>query len=207
MDTLKLRERKMELIFLLDTSNSMRGERIIQLNNTMLETLCSISESEKCDSTNVRVISFNNIAKYFIGSIENSIDARTAYNMWQNLVHKGATDTAHALRLCNKAIESDIKRGKTDKTIVILVTDGKSSDHDDFIKAYYEMKSLTQNIKDKIIIFVAIGVKDYDEAELYQFADLGNTATLGNNDMTALVYKIDEISDLSEIIMQIISHN
>ena len=197
----------MELIFLLDTSNSMRGERIIQLNNTMLETLCSISESKKCDSTNVRVISFNNIAKYFIGSIENSIDARTAYNMWQNLAHKGATDTAHALRLCNKAIESDLKRGKTDKTIVILVTDGESSDHGDFINAICEARELIDKIENKSIVFVAIGVKDYSETELYQFADLGNTAKLGKSDMSSLVYKIDEMSDLSEIIMQIINHN
>jgi uncharacterized protein YegL len=173
----------------------------------MLESLNSLyCISKSCENISIRVISFSNVAKYFIGNENESLKAENAYGMWQNLTPRGATDTAHAVRLCKKAIESDYKNGNADKTVAILVTDGKSSDHNDFVSAIGEIKDSVNSMKGKLFIFASIGVRDYDEEELYQFAKLGDCNSESYN-ASGLVYKIDEMDDLTEIFAQIISVN
>ncbi|MBR2024743.1 MAG: hypothetical protein IKA02_02920, partial [Clostridia bacterium] len=59
----------METIFLIDTSKSMEGERVGQLNHVMLEILTRLenfSENTK-ENVYVRVVNFDNVARFFIG--------------------------------------------------------------------------------------------------------------------------------------------
>ena len=197
----------MEVIFLLDTSKSMDGERIAQLNHIMLEILNNLEEeSEKSrECVNVRVINFDNVARFFVGKATESVGINEACENWKNLIAKGATDTAHAVRLCKKSIESDYSNSNLDKTVVLLVTDGESNDKDDLNGAIKEMKHTLQKIEGKSMLFAAIGVYDYCTQELELFADLNNScgqAYLGDGQS---VYMADNIYNLSEIVKGILN--
>lgn len=192
----------METIFLIDTSKSMDGERIAQLNHVMLEILTkldAISDNSR-ENVNVRVINFDNVARFFIGKATESVRIDKVCETWRNLVAKGATDTAHAVRLCKKSIENDYANNNYEKTIVFLITDGSSSDKEDFIEAINEMKQSLQNMRDKSMIFVSIGVFDYRGQELEAFADLNKSCKniyAGNSEN---IYMADDIYNLSEIV-------
>ena len=192
----------METIFLIDTSKSMDGERIAQLNHVMLEILTKLEtvSVNTSESVNVRVINFDNVARFFIGNATQSVRIDQACETWRNLIAKGATDTAHAVRLCKKSIECDYGNNNYEKTIVFLITDGESSDKDDFIDAINEMKQSLQNMRDKSMIFVSVGVFDYRGQELEIFADLNKSCKniyAGNSES---VYMADDIHNLSEIV-------
>ena len=189
----------MEIIFLLDTSGSMRGERINQLNNAMLDVLNDLCYmSKEYEKINVRIISFNNVARYIIGNKLNSVSVNDAITEWKSLSPKGITDTAHAVRLCMDAINEDYERKNRDKTTVVLVTDGKSSDREAYVRDANKMKLMCSNMKDKHILFIAVGVLDYDEGELIEFA----TATTCEESIN-MVYKIDDLTMLNNTFSQI----
>ena len=197
----------METIFLIDTSKSMEGERVGQLNHVMLEILTRLenfSENTK-ENVYVRVVNFDNVARFFIGRATQSIRVDKAYDMWHNLIAKGATDTAHAVRLCKKSRESDYATMKYDKTVAIVVTDGKSSDEEDFNDAISEMKESLSKMKEKSIFFASIGVFDYDGKELEAFADLNNVCkTKYSKRNSESVYRADDIYKLNDIMKKIL---
>lgn len=197
----------MEVIFLLDTSKSMDGERIAQLNHVMLEILTGLEEAweKTSEVVNVRVINFDNVAKFFIGKATESVRIDIACESWKNLISKGATDTAHAVRLCKKSIENDYLNNNYDKTIVFLITDGESSDRDDLNDAIKEMKQILQKIDKKSMFFVSIGVYDYCKQEIELFANLNKSCKqLFANDNKS-VYTADNIYDLSQIVRGVLN--
>lgn len=197
----------MEAIFLLDTSCSMRGARINQLNHAMYDILTELDSIDdgSNEKISVRIVSFNNVAKFILGDEKNSVRVDKARDQWINLVPRGATDSAHATRLCANSILHDYQNGNKDKTIVVLVTDGKSSDHERFIEEIKSLKKSLSGIADKTVLLASVGVQDYDEGELYEFATSG-VATLDGGKTTQstyLVYKIDNLSTLNYAFKQI----
>lgn len=191
----------MDLIFLLDTSNSMAGTRINQLNHAMLDVLSGIDyvSNQNSETVNVRVISFNNVAKFVIGNENGGIPIFRACETWTNLVAKGTTDTAHAIRLCKKSIENDYLSSNTEKTVVILVTDGHCDDRNEFDNAIGETRNLISTMKSKNIYFTSVGVCDYEETELKKFAGLNDIAGWKTN-FVKTIHMIDDISQLNSII-------
>ena len=198
----------MEIIFLLDTSNSMSGERINQLNHAMFDVLNNIEyiTSKNDDVSNVRVISFNNVAKFVVGNANEGVPVYSACETWTNLVSKGATDTAHAIRLCKKSIECDYSNSNFNETIVVLVTDGQCDSKEDFQDAMSEIKMSILKMKNKSIYFTAIGVCDYDALELKEFVSLNDISTMNGLSKDS-VHTIDDIGCLNDVIEKALSYN
>lgn len=195
------------VIILLDTSGSMHGEKINQLNygvNETLNALIDVSLKQETDIF-VRVIEFNNSAKWIIGSAERGEDVEIAAMQWKNLTAGGGTDTAGAIDLALKALRTEYIGSKNKKPVVILITDGESNDRaatqraSDLLK-----KAMSGNTGKEKIIRVAVGVQDYNEEELNYFATVGNIkcgATVQEN--VPFVFGVDSSDKIASVIQNV----
>ena len=80
----KLTKDCLNIIFLLDTSGSMIGPRIDQLNYAMpeaLQALKKVAISEEVDAF-VRVVEFNSAANWIMGAAEAGVSIEDAANQW-----------------------------------------------------------------------------------------------------------------------------
>ena len=195
------------MIFLLDTSISMSGERIGQLNNAMqdmLNELHSLSIEMSTDAF-VRIIEFNSDANWIIGDARNGVLALEAANSWKSLTASGSTNTASAIRKSLEALHTSYLGRRNRKPVVVLVTDGFSNDANATLQATEELKKALSGDSGKEKVYrVGIGVLGYNEAELVEFASVGKIVE--DNEIktgTPLVFKVDDISELSNVIRDI----
>ena len=195
---------QLNIVFLLDTSGSMTcqgGRRINQLNAAMaiaLDELYDVSLKEEINIA-IRAIAFNNNASWVMGNAEKGVNVLEARNNWQDLSAGGATNTADAIRLARSAMRSRYLGIDSYCPVVILITDGMSNDPQDTRNAIEELREALSggdpNKKDKVWRF-AIGVENYDEQELINFATIGDTEDeFGNlTEDIPMVFSVEEIT-------------
>ena len=125
-----VRER-LNIYYLLDSSGSMSGARIQQLNNCMEELKPLLEEGgiEHNVEIVVRAIEFGNEekAKWHTGDKANSvpIDKFT----WMNLQANGdCTPTSMALEMVADALHPEYLGKRTLRPVIILLTDGGCTD-------------------------------------------------------------------------------
>jgi len=198
----------LNLTLILDTSGSMTGPRIAQLNHAMpdmLRELNKVALKQEVDAY-IRVIEFNTQSKWIIGDAENGVKAEDAVNMWSNLNAGGGTDTAAAIKLCLDCLRVRYLGTENYLPVVVLITDGESNDFED-TKAAIELmkKALAGNTGKEKVKRIAVGVQDYNEEELIAFASTGTIDYGGGNvqENVPLVFKVDNVSDLSNVIKNI----
>ncbi len=195
------------IIFLLDTSISMSGERIGQLNNAMQDVLNELHTLSIEMSTDafVRVIQFNSSASWIIGDAKNGVLALEAANSWKSLSASGSTDTAAAIEKSLEALHISYLGRKNRKPVVVLVTDGYSNDASATRNATEKLKKALSGDSGKEKVYrVGVGVIGYNEAELVDFASKGKI--IEDNEIKAgapLVFKVDDVSDLSNVIRDV----
>lgn len=200
----------MNLVFLLDTSGSMNyngGQRINQLNAAMPIVLNAArnAAAEEDIALSVRVISFNNRASWVMGNTERGIPVEDACNNWQDLSATGGTDTAAAIRLACTAMRTRYLGTRSYHPVVILVTDGYSNDRSDMLSAIEELRNALSggNLAKKDKVWrLAVGVEDYNEAELIDFAMTGTMEDeLGNKlPNEPMVFKVDNVTNLVKVL-------
>ncbi len=198
----------LNLIFLLDTSLSMSGARIGQLNHAIpeaLQELKKVAIDEETDAF-VRIIRFNSNPNWYMGNATQGVNINDAPAQWKNLTVEGGTDTAAAIRLCLSALHTKNLGTRNYLPVVVLVTDGESNIPAETMKATEELKkALTGGRGKEKVQRIAVGVQDYNEAELNSFASLG-TIDYGNGNVvenTPLVFKVDDVNDLSAVLKNI----
>ena len=195
------------IIFLLDTSGSMYGERINQLNYAMSETLNVLVEESFKQETDVyvRVLEFNSNVRWVMGSKEKGVAIEDAARTWQNLAANGGTDTATAIEECLKSLKTDYIGIRNKKPIVILITDGDSNDRRAMESATDKLKvAMSGNSGKEKIIRIAIGVQDYNAGELNYFASKGTIITDESETANApFVFGVDETSKIVEVIKNV----
>ena len=195
------------VIFLLDTSGSMYGERINQLNYGMNETLNALIDVSLKQETDVyvRVVEYNNSAKWIIGSADKGVEVESAARQWRNLTANGGTDTAGAIELSLKALRTEYIGLRNKKPVVILITDGDSNDRKATERASDILKSAMSGSSGKEkIIRVAVGVQDYNASELEYFASKGNIKDEnGMRENVPLVFGVDSVDKLAGVIQNV----
>ena len=157
------------IIFILDTSGSMSGTRINQLNYGMSETLNTLVEESLKQETEVfiRVIKFNSSVDWVVGSESQGVAVEDVARAWQNLTATGGTDTASAIEESLKALRTQYIGVRNKKPIVILITDGESNDRRETKRATDKLKvAMSGGSGKEKIVRIAIGVEDYDANEL-----------------------------------------
>lgn len=203
----------MNLVFLLDTSGSMGfngGQRINQLNTAMPIALNAARDTaaEKEVELFIRVISFNSKVAWVMGSAEKGVPIDDACNTWRDLSAGGNTNTAAAIRLACTAMHTRYMGNRNYHPVVILLTDGDSDSRPDTQKAIEELRDALSGgnsaKKDKVWRF-AIGVEDYNEAELLDFAMLGTKEDDFGNEETdqPMVFKVDNVADLAKVLRNV----
>ena len=196
-------EIQIHITYLLDTSGSMRGEKINCLNKAMAE---AIDVAEKTAAQRevqlcMRVIEFNNEARWICGTNEmNGLQ----HIDWKPLTASGNTATADAIRLVKGLMNRKYLGNQGFKPIVILITDGESDDPADTAAAVSELKaswSRPRNPVEDRIIRIAVGVSGANPKELKTFASIGDI--IENDDIrreqVPLVFEAKNISLLGDL--------
>ena len=199
-------EIQIHITYLLDTSGSMRGEKINCLNKAMAE---AIDVAEKTAAQRevqlcMRVIEFNNEARWICGTNEmNGLQ----HIDWKPLKASGNTATADAIRLVKGLMHRKYLGTQGFKPIVILITDGESDDPADTAAAVDELKASWRRPgrHEDRIIRIAVGVSGANPKELKTFASIGDI--IENDDIrreqVPLVFEAKNISLLGDLMKRL----
>lgn len=195
------------ILFLLDASGSMSGERISQLNYAMQETLNVLVEEGLKSETEifVRVIKFNSGLDWVIGDETKGVLVDDAVRMWKDLEAAGGTDTAGAIDESLKAFKTEYFGYKNKKPIVILVTDGESNDPQETKRSVDKLKTaMSGNTGKEKIVRIAVGVEDHNETELNYFASKGKIIDdAGERDNVPLVFGVSDATAIAKVIKNV----
>ena len=187
----------LNIYYLLDTSAGMSGARIQQLNTCMQELKPALEEASIDNNVEVvlRVIEFGNdgVARWHIGSPSNGVLIEDY--VWVNLQANGwCTPTAKALELVTAALSSEYLGNRALRPVVVLVTDGASTD--DKIAFTAACNALKRKINGNTTR-IAVGIADADRTELEEFASRG---TIRDEDDKPFVFETDNAETLGELI-------
>ena len=206
-----LTKEELNIIFLLDTSGSMSGPRINQLNCAMPEALAALREAAMKQEMRVlvRVAEFNNFADWIMGKTEKGLEIDEAEEKWKDLTAKAAgTNTAAAIQLACDVMHTCYLGTRNYHPYVILITDGESNNVEETNKAIDKLKAALRSSskpdKNKVER-IAIGVVEANRTELESFASRG---TIVHEDQTVeenvpLVFNVDDVSQLSGVLKSV----
>ena len=195
-----LTKNHLKIIIVVDRSGSMAGTPITQVNAAMgpLKKKLSKTAEETNVELEIKVIVFSDNAQCIVGT-EDTFESIENFN-WQDITAEGGTSTPRALKLVNDALKFDGNEVVHQlKPVVILLTDGGCNPSE--IPAY---RNEIEKLKTKLsggtgrekVVRIGIGVGDYDEAQIAEFATVGRI----NDKDTPLVFRVDHAEDLAEVI-------
>jgi len=187
----------LNIYYLLDTSGSMSGARIQQLNDCMQELKPALEEAgiDNNVEIKVRAIEFgnNDTAQWHTGSEANGIPVDKF--TWVNLQATGkCTPTSMALEMIAKSLHPEYLGKRALRPVIILLTDGCCTDEDS------QYKSACEAVKNKIsgnATRIAVGVDGANRAELEEFASCGK---IGEKDNQPFVFETSNAETMTEII-------
>ena len=195
---------QLNLTYLLDTSGSMYGEKINQLNLAMQEAVDVAEEAamEMEVQLRMRVIEFNTNAMWICKTDEMN---GLGHIDWQPLNASGGTATAQAIRLAKGLMSRKFLGIRNYKPVVILITDGQSDNPAETVAAVNELKTSLKSTKDPNadkIIRISIGVTGANQTELVNFASLGNIIEEEGEkrENVPLVFPVDNVSLLKSLL-------
>ena len=195
------------IVFLLDASGSMSGERISQLNYAMHETLNELVKEGLKSETDifVRIIKFNSDLEWVVGDETQGILVDDAVKAWKDLTATGGTDTAGAIEESLKSFKTKYFGYRNKKPIIILVTDGESNDPKETKKAVDKLKvAMSGNTGKEKIVRIAVGVEDYNPDELDYFASKGTIVDdNGTRENVPLVFGVSSASAIATVIKNV----
>lgn len=117
--------KNMHVFLLLDTSGSMYGKKIINLESAVKDMLKSFQVLEKEVEIKVTVISFSTEAKVLLKTVNSSV----ALESMPSFLANGQTAMGQACRLVKELIEDrSVVSGKDYCPLVVLVSDGVPTD-------------------------------------------------------------------------------
>lgn len=161
----------MVLFFLIDTSKSMTGSSIAQVNDAMREILPDLKDISKDNADakiKIAVLSFSSGCEWITVSPE-ELDSFK----WSNLNAEGITDLGAACEELNSKLDKSAFLNDTVGNyapVIILITDGLPTD--DYMSG---IETLRKNKWFKHAIKIALGVEDANMKVLEEFT--GNVET------------------------------
>lgn len=191
-----IRSNIISLNILLDTSGSMSGKRITEVNAVMSNLMDLIKEIEESYSVQVRfrAIQFNSVANWVLGDTEHYVcnyhfcDYAYAIKsqVWIPLIAEGTTATAEAIALASAGLHHDFYQENTalfskyehdrlyyHPPVIVLVTDGLNNDPNRTLKEIEKLKHSVPIEYEERVMRIAIGIGGADLDELKQFASIG----------------------------------
>mgnify|MGYP005755501259 CR=1 FL=1 len=179
--------KKWPIVFAVDTSGSMEGQHLTQLNialqeiSDMLESLANQNEVQ----LSIRLIEYNTTAHWLVGNLEFGMEYLDVY--FSDAA--GLTNTAEALRLVRDVMSCRYLGHRSLKPLVILITDGYSINPQETAEEIDKLKICTLGRHNKILR-VAFAIGDEAIPELEMFAS--------EIDDRSLVFKVDNLGHIQE---------
>lgn len=179
----EMTHRPLHFIWILDTSWSMEGEKIDQLNFAIKEALPAMKDTAR-DNVNatllVRVVTFSNGARWHVAQ-PTPVDQFA----WTDVTAEGVTDMGHAFSLVTEQLRMPPMSSRALPPVLVLVSDGYPTD--DFEGP---LKALLDEPWGRRAIRLAIGVGgDADESVLQKFIGHQEIRPLqANNAVTLMKY-------------------
>ncbi|MCQ2372697.1 MAG: VWA domain-containing protein [Phascolarctobacterium sp.] len=188
----------LNLIMLIDRSGSMEGERIDQVNQALAEmkrSLIQIADEENV-SIKVRVITFSDNPEWIVGDTTAGVDVNDM--QCPTIYADGWTKTDYAICEANNSLKKEYLGAHALRPVVILITDGGCTNpHGDYLAAIEQMKrKLAGNTGKEKVTRIAIGVQDYNEQELVEFASIG----LYHDIEQPLVFGVQNVNEIRKVI-------
>ena len=194
-----LTKNHLKMIIVVDRSGSMYGTPITQVNAAMgpLQKKLKKTAEENSVELEIKVIVFSDNAQCIVGT-EDSFESIENFN-WQDITADGGTNTPEALKMVNASLKCDGEVAHALPPVVILLTDGECNPGE--LPAYHaeiqKMKGkLAGNTGKEKVIRIGIGVGSYNEAQIADFATVGEI----NGKTTPLIFRVDHAEDLAEVI-------
>ena len=175
------------IIFAVDTSGSMAGTRLSQLNNALQELTCMLKNvADQMEvKLSIRLIEFNTEARWLVGGLESGVDHLDI--LFSDA--SGGTNTADALKLV-KNVMTYRYLGPCLAPIAILITDGYSINPQETAEVIEELKTSAMGRRNKMVR-VAFIIGDEIIPEVETFASLA--------DEKPLVFKVNDLGHIPEI--------
>jgi len=188
---------KLNIFYLLDTSGSMGGPRIEQLNSCMTDLKQALEEAgiENNVEIIIRAIEFgnNDKASWYEGDKSNGVPIEKF--TWRPLKANGqCTPTAEAIKMVADSLIPEYLGKRALRPVIILITDGNCTDKDG---EYSEAcRSLASKIKGNATR-IAVGVENANRPELEEFASKG---VIGDKPDQPLVFEAKSAEAMTAII-------
>lgn len=178
---------ELPIVFAVDTSGSMAGQRLSQLNialqeiNTILVSLANQSDVR----LSIRLIEFNTTARWLVGNVESGVDNLNVYFSEAS----GLTNTGEALKLAGRVMNRRYLSCRTLRPVVFLITDGVSIDPQATIEAIDDLRNAFGG-RDKIL---RVGLRIGDEliTELKDFASVYGESPA--------VFDVDDLGHITKV--------
>ena len=201
---------RINIIYLLDCSGSMKGQRITQLNNAMpeaFEVASEIADEYEADLS-IRVIKFSSDVEYLIGSVEQGATYEEAVQNWKDVVQSGSTRTDLAIEKCLESMHTKYLGTNNYQPVVFLITDGYSDDfRDGSPKTNAAIDRLAGSLRnskgESRVMRVALGVEDAERSQLERFASTGVFSDGENTVEAPIVAEVHDVRSLKDIIKSI----
>lgn len=193
----------LNIIYLLDVSGSMYGERINQLNVAMPIAIQAAEDAaiENEVDLYMRIAKFSDDAEWIFGATDKGVE----HIDWVPLSPIRGTNTAAAIDLAQTVMHRKYLGIRNYKPVVILITDGESNVPSETMAATQRLKaslkSTTDANKDKIIR-ISIGVQEANRQELEGFASVGNIEHEDGtiDEMVPFVFTVDDLDALKGLL-------
>lgn len=180
--------KKWPVVFVVDTSGSMAGQRLAQLNialpeiSDMLESLADQNEVQ----LSIRLIEFNTTARWRVGSLESGVE-HVDIHFTEAM---GLTNTSEALKLARSVMTPRYLELPSLKPIIILITGGCSSNPQETAEVIDELKTCPLGRRNKILrVAYTIGDESIPELEMF----------VSRADDKSLLFKIDNLGHIQEV--------
>ena len=203
---------KLNIIFVLDSSGSMIGARIGQLNLGVRECLDLIRNMDGLEEVNVeiRIMQFDGSSEWVLGSTSSGLNPEEAAEKFKDITaNRNITCTHDAIGKISDCLKTIYAEGGNNyMPIIILVTDGQSTYPELTKEACENLKKLLHghtHKEEERTIRISIGVEDANRDELIQFASCRNVV---HSDGTVEkdvpnVFEVDEIENLRDVLRNI----
>jgi len=183
LDPTAIARRQLQVMFALDCSGSMQGDRMASLNYAMRTALPELSEvageNPEID-VRVRVLRFADQAEW-------QGDATSAGDfVWQDLAAGGETNMGAAMRLLGRALSPEEMQGRQLPPVIVLASDGlPTDDFDDALAEFFGSPFADSAVR----VAIAIGT-DADTEALDRFIRHPTARPLRASNATELVNRI-----------------
>jgi len=188
---------KLNIYYLLDTSGSMNGARIEQLNTCMQELQPALEEAGIDNNVDiiVRAIEFGNNSKAKWHEGDKTKGTPIDKFIWVDLKANGdCTPTSAAITMAAESLDPEYLGSRALRPVIILITDGGCTDVGN---KYNEACDLLANKIGGKATRIAVGVENFNRAELERFASRGD---IGEDKDKPFVFEAKNAETMTEII-------